>query len=76
MFESFNTMTVCAAILCPAAACISDVINKAGMCGKSAKNVTSQPFLLFVGNRQTKNSCALRGSDWKQERSSCKYAYS
>ena len=39
-------MTMSAAILCPAV-CTSDVINKAGMCGKCIKYVTSQRFSAF-----------------------------
>ena len=44
---------VCWAILCPAV-CISDVINKAGMCGILMNYyVTSQPFLLVIGKART-----------------------
>ena len=43
MFESRENTTVSAAFLCKAV-CISDVINKADMCGKSIAYVTSQPF--------------------------------
>ena len=32
------------AAVCGPAVCISDVIDKTGMCGKNIKHVTSQPF--------------------------------
>ena len=35
-------MSMVAAILC-LAACVCDVMNKAGMCARSAHDVTSQP---------------------------------
>ena len=41
--ESRENMTVNAAILCPIL-CTCDVINKAGMCGKCIRYVTSQPL--------------------------------
>ena len=43
MFESCKNMTTNAAVLCPAVL-ISDVMNKAGLCGKSIKYIMSQPF--------------------------------
>ena len=45
--ESRENTTVSAAILCPAA-CISDVINTARICGKSTIHVTLRLFLLLA----------------------------
>ena len=52
-FERRQNKTVIAAILCPAAR-ISDVINKAGVCGERIKNVESQPFW-WAGGRGPKS---------------------
>ena len=41
MFKSHDNTTVSAAILCPAV-CISDVIKKAGMCGRCMNTVIRQ----------------------------------
>jgi len=51
MFESRENTPAIAAILSPAA-CVSDVMNKAGVCGKSIhfKPLKSRrPFLHFTG---------------------------
>ena len=41
--QSDIVYSLSAAILC-SSVCVSDVINKAGMCGRNIKHVTSHPF--------------------------------
>ena len=43
MFDGRENTAETAAILCPAAACVSDVRKKVDMCGKSINYVTSEP---------------------------------
>ena len=48
MFERCKSVTVSAAVVC-LAFCTTDIVNKAGIGGKSIKYVTSWPFLLLIG---------------------------
>ena len=52
VFESCENISMAAAILCPAV-CVSDLMNKARMSGKSIKFDLSQPCQLFMGKEQT-----------------------
>ena len=51
MFDSSEIMAVSAAIVC-LEVCVRDIMNKAGMCGRSVSDVMINPFLLFVGRAE------------------------
>ena len=52
MFKSHENTAVDAVILC-LAVCISDIRNKAGVCGTSVLYIMSQPCSEFIGQEQT-----------------------
>lgn len=63
MFESHETTTFSAVILC-VAVCVCDAMNKIIMCGKSVSYVTSQLFLLFIIGKE-RTSMAAPGRELK-----------
>ena len=58
MFESHKNMTESIPILFPAV-CVCDIMNKAGMSGKSVNMSRANIFLLFIWKEQTNVAASL-----------------